>query len=297
MNKKTILLIGSEGNVGLGIKKAFENAGFSIVSIDPKINKAFEQYSDDELREIVYGLKDIIYSADLGNRDKYDEDKELWRQNNERFANFIQRISKISSSVQIWYVGGSWTKRKPDSEWIVNDDSSNKNENEANSYEKAKIHAEENARELSRFVKIRFLDWASIVPNLSPNFTITKMIREALVDGKISYSSGFFGRPILDSVQAGEALVVLLGNDTKDKFKVILIPGTLVKFETFAEVVRDVIIKETGKKVELVRMENTPDFLKSTTESVSLAKLGFIPDKVRAIDALRTNAIEVYRML
>lgn len=298
MRERLVPVIGAAGNVGKGITEAFRGEGWKISSIDPQINKAIEDLDDGEFENLFASASIAIYAADCGNREKYTENPSLERENNERFADFCQRVVKINPGLTVWYIGGSWTKRKPDKNWVVNDGSPNKDLKECNSYEKAKISAERNAQKLSSLIKIRFLDWASTVPNLAPNFSISRMIAQALEENKIRYSFGHYGRPLIESVQAGEALIVLIKNDDSgQRFTRYLIPATFVTFSSFARAVKDVVEKETGKEVALEEIKETPDFLKSQCLSDHLTGLGFVVDERRTDGALKRNAEEAFKRI
>lgn len=298
MSKKIVVVIGAAGNVGRGIVEAFGNKKWEIFPVDPQINNSFQELSDWEFQKLLVPASFVIYAADCGNRDEYARNPKLEVENNKRFADFCQRASGVKQDLIIWYVGGSWTKRKPDNNWIVNDNSSNKSLDDCNPYEKAKISAQKNAEELSRKIKIRFLDWASIVPNLAPNFSINKMVVQVLEQGKISYSPGQYGRPLIEANQAGEALILLIENDDCEKrFAWYLIPGSFIPFAAFAQVAKKVVEQKTDKKIVLEKIKETPDFLKSQCSSERLSRLGFSPDKKRTLVALRKNAMLYFKSL
>ena len=197
----------------------------------------------------------------------------------------------------------------------MSDDSPPKPSDSCNPYELAKTAAENQAAELveahSPRLKITFLDWISVVPNLAPNFTIGKMCASALESGTITFSPGDYGRPLLDATQAGEALLLLTerrlrgddsgGDDCKGDggergagkgggtpmFTVQLIPGAFTTFETFAKIVVEAV---APRPVVLVEQEKTPDFLRARCESASLTSLGFEPSEERVLLALRATA-------
>ena len=284
-------VIGGAGNVGRGIVLALKKAGFDPLVIDPQINSSFESLSFSKMKKIFSKTNNVIYTAERGSREEYEKDSRLALKNNQRFNNFCRQVAKLNEEIVVWYIGGSWTKRKPDKSWLVTDFSPNKPMSQANAYEKAKIMAEKNARKLSQEIKIRFLDWISIVPNLSENFTIFRMTRQALIEGIIKYSPGNYGRPLLSSVQAGEALILLMeSDDRKINFKKYLIPGIFIRFEEFAKAVKTEVEKETKRKIVLETIPKTPDFLKSQTLSYHLQSLGFQPQKKEIISALGENA-------
>lgn len=294
MSKTIVPVVGAAGNVGRGIVKAFERKGLAVAPIDPQINTTLEALDESEFNRIFFSTAFAIYVADCGNRDEYAADPELYKKNNKRFAQFCNRVSKINSSLVIWYIGGSWTKRKPNAKWEVGDNSPNKDLKDCNPYEKAKISAEKNAQKLSRKAKIRFVDWPSVVPNLAPNFSITKMVAQAIKEGEISYSPGEFGRPLADSSEAGEALAVLIDNDDPDKqYKKYLIPGYFVPFSLFATTVKEVVEAKTKKHIGLTKIENSPDFLKSKCKSDYLESKGFCVNKKHTLSALYKNTEEV----
>ncbi|OGM27701.1 hypothetical protein A3D00_00395 [Candidatus Woesebacteria bacterium RIFCSPHIGHO2_02_FULL_38_9] len=296
MSKK-VVVIGGAGNVGQGITKAFKKHNWIVKVIDPQINTTFEELDDLELKKF-FSIKHIIYVAEIGNRDLYADHPNLAKQNNIRFKNFCKKISQINPKAIIWYIGGSWTKRKSNKNWLITDKSPNKDLKDCNPYEKAKISAENNAKRLSKFVKIRFLDWASIVPNFSENFTIPKMVKQALSQGKIIYSPGPYGRPLLETTQAGEALILLIEHDSyKKQFNKFLLPGLFVSFTEFAQSVKNVIEEKTNKIIRLEKQSVTPNFLKSKTSSSHLEKLGFKPSKKTVLNALEKNAFLYLREL
>ena len=57
-------------------------------------------------------------------------------------------------------------------------------------------------------LRLTFYDWASVVPNLAPNFSIAKMAAAALAGEPVRYSAGDFGRPLLGAADAGRALLL-----------------------------------------------------------------------------------------
>lgn len=294
-SKIAIPVVGAAGNVGKGIVSALENAGHDVLPIDPQINSKLEDLSDREFVATFSQSGLCVYVADCGNRDEYERDPKLGEENTKRFSEFCERLESVNPAIVVWYVGGSWTKRKPNAKWEVNDNSPNKSLKDCNPYEKAKISAEINAQKLSRKTRIRYVDWPSIVPNLAPNFSITKMIVQAIKEGEISYSPGEFGRPLVDSSEAGEALAVLINNDDSDKqFKKYLIPGYFVPFSLFATTVKKVVEAKTNKHIRLTEIENSPDFLKSKCRSDYLESKGFCVSRKRTIDALSTNAEDVW---
>lgn len=296
--KEKIVVVGGAGNVGQGIIKAFLKHGWDYKIIDPKKNKTFEKLTASEVKKTLSSVNHVVYAAEIGNRDLYERSPKLEKENNLRFNNFCKKVSQINPQITIWYVGGSWTKRKPNNKWLVTDNSPNKNLAECNPYEKAKISAEKNAKSLSKIIKIRFLDWASIVPNLSDNFSIPKMVKQALNEEKITYSPGPYGRPLLESTQAGQALILLIKNNREiEAFERFLIPGVFITFEKFAYSVKRVVVKETGKKIKLEKQASTPDFLKIKTQSTHHEKIGFNPNKKIIFGALEQNAFGFLKKL
>ncbi|RJR28126.1 NAD(P)-dependent oxidoreductase [Candidatus Microgenomates bacterium] len=290
-----IPVVGAAGNVGRGVVEAFKKEGWEVLPIDPVINKTFDKLSDKEFRKIFISARIAIYTADCGNRDEYTRNMGLERENNERFCLFCKKVLDVNPNLTIWYIGGSWTKRKPNAKWEVNDNSANKDLKDCNLYEKAKISAEKNAQKLSRKTRIRFVDWPSIVPNLAPNFSITKMVIQAVEEGEISYSPGELGRPLADSVEAGEGMVALIKNDDQDKrFKKYLIPGSFISFTDFAQTVKGVVEAKTKKHIKLTEIENSPDFLKSKCKSDYLESNGFCVSRKRTLSALCKNAEAVW---
>jgi nucleoside-diphosphate-sugar epimerase len=293
--QENIIVIGGAGNVGKGICEAIERSHiYSPFAIDPQINKTFEEFSTDDLGSILRSTKAIIYTADNGNRDDYEKDPELQKRNADRFQKFCKRLSDLTKKVPVWYVGGSWTKRKPDINWVVTDDSPNKDFAEMNAYEKAKAEVEKYASVCSKDlgINIQFVDYISIVPNLSPNFSICKMVKEAVEQGIIHYSAGDYGRPLLDAISAGNYLLKLIELNNIDT-KAFLIPGIFISFKEFAETVQKVVKEKTGKDIKLVPQETTPDFLKTKIEFPLRAQLGFELSKEKVMAALVENAERV----
>jgi nucleoside-diphosphate-sugar epimerase len=295
---ETAAVIGGAGNVGAGIVKALRKKQWKCRVIDPKVNKKVEELSAKEFEKIFKPKNTIIYAADEGNRDIYVAIQNLGKQNNERFAKFCSKLSKVNSDAVIWYVGGSWTKRKPSAKWLVDDNSPNKPIAEYNAYEKAKISAEKSTENLSQAFKIRFIDWISIVPNLAENFSIPVMVRRAIKEGTIAYSPGPFGRPLLETTDAGKALIKLIENDDKNEdFKKYLIPGIFTKFELFAKAAKSAVEKDSKRKISLVKIKNTPVFLKTKVESNNLKSLGFKPDRKALLAALEKNAESYLKLI
>lgn len=285
------LVIGGAGNVGKGIVQAFDKKGWQTKIIDPKVNQSFEETTNNKLRNLLKRPPIIVYCADIGNRDEYEKQKGLEKRNSKRFSDFCLRVTSIKPNVVIWYVGGSWTKRKPSAKWVVNDNSPNKAIAKCNAYEKAKIEAEKNSQRLSEKIKIRFIDWISIIPNLSDNFSIPDMVRQAAGNGIIKYSPGPYGRPLLEATNSGEALVKLIKADDQEKaFNKYLISGEFVRFELFAEAAKKAAENRLKREVKLKKLSKTPEFLKSKVHSDYLKRLGFKPDGTRVVKALEQNA-------
>ena len=81
---------------------------------------------------------------------------------------------------------------------------------------------------------------------MAPNFTIAKMVDEAIESGRVGFSAGEYGRPLLHSEDAGRALLLLCEHEaagapftgrTVSLFDVLLLPGSFTPFSRFAEVV------------------------------------------------------------
>ena len=274
--EKTVLLIGSGGNVGSGIAAAFRGADWKVVGVDQAFrgSMAFEA-GDDSFASTAEALPDawlrrtlrkvsfIIYTAENGNRDDYVKTPTLGKSNNDRFRKFCDRCKNLLRSYarpHIIYVGGSWTKRSAgasdggdecaDYEFVVNDDSPNKVDSEV-LYEQAKISSEENAKQVGAETgfPITFADWISIVPNFAPNFSIAKMTNEAVFRRTVTYSPGGYGRPMLHRQDAGELLVAYCERArskrgfSTPKFSKFLIPGIFIPFKTFADVVMSTVLE------------------------------------------------------
>ncbi|HEC64127.1 MAG TPA: NAD(P)-dependent oxidoreductase [bacterium] len=290
MNKEKVIIIGNDGNVGRGIVKALSD-NYSVTGIDVTSGKGIEDYSAEELKEMLHEGIDIVYAAEVGNRDEYETNLNLSEENNQRFREFCLKITGTGIAVRLHYIGGSWTKRGIEG-LLVSDASPNKDLHDANAYEKAKISAEENAETLAAELNldISFYDWASVVPNFAPNFSIYKMTQEALDEGQITYSPGDYGRPLLHAVDAGRALRLIAeaeGDIISGKFRKYLIPGVFTPFSKFAEIVREIVEDKTGKKIKLVEQKETPEFLKTKSESKHLKELGFKGSKEMVEEGLR----------
>ncbi len=291
-NKRSLLIIGSAGNVGSGIVKACNKTSTKFVGIDPQTNRHIEDITNEELRQLLDNTKAVVYTADNGNRETYAHFPNIGAENSKRFEGFVKHLASINPEIPVWYIGGSWTKRMPDKDWLVHDDSPNKPYNKAIPYEQAKIEAEENAKQLSSVVPIRFVDYASIVPNLAPNFSIVKMVKDALEKKLIKYSPGDFGRPLLNSTEAGIALLRFIENDDLNlRFKKVLFPGAFIRFSEFAQTVKEVVAAKTGYSITFEQYKNTPEHLKTRVESNEFNAIAESPDAESVRKALIENAV------
>jgi nucleoside-diphosphate-sugar epimerase len=296
MAERTVV-IGGNGNVGRGVVDAFRHQGWEVEVVDPQLNDTFEKLSMNEISQLLENVSHIVYSAECGNRDEYERNPILGEDNDLRFESFCERIYRVNSELTIWYIGGSWTKRKPDAAWLVDDESVDKEDSECNPYELAKKKAEQNARRISDKlgIKIRFLDWASVVPNMAGNFSIPKMVWEAVETGQITYSDGDYGRPLLEAEQAGKILLLFIQNDAKISFQKLLVPGVFIPFLDYAQAVSAVLEEETGKSVKLVKQRVTPDYLRTKTDSKYLKSLNIKIDDKPIKEALTKNARDYLR--
>ena len=222
---RTLLLVGV-GNVGAGIAEAFVRRGWQVRGVDPNpalaptevrdsvIPCAIDDLPDAELAELLAASDEIVYAAECGNRDEYAVRPDLGQQNNMRFERFACRVVRCSpAGAHIAYVGGSWTRRalSKGGSAVVTDASPAKAAAEANPYEAAKTAAAAAAAALAAQLpglRLTFYDWASVVPNLAPNFSIAKMAAAALAGEPVRYSAGDFGRPLLGAADAGCALLL-----------------------------------------------------------------------------------------
>lgn len=299
---KKLLLIGSQGNVGQGILQAAKEQGIEVKEFDKKLGDHIERLTLPKLLSISSDVSAIIYCAEVGNRDLYDKDPSLVERNVKTFTHFSKLVDQLDKEIRLYYIGGSWTKRKIPKDFIVKDRTPNKTKaDNPNDYELAKIAAEQNASKLTEFLKldITYFDWISIVPNYSENFTINKFMQELLTTGQIGYTPGKFGRPLLASKDAGKALLLYMKKFPefkKGQFKKVLIPGIFTAFEEMAKIVLKTakeFSKESAfkKKAELVKRTDTPpDFLKARVKSRLFASIGFKPSRAELKKALRENA-------
>lgn len=318
---RSLLLIGC-GNVGAGIGLAFAENGWQVITIDPcealvppELRTAphaydkvrIEDVDDDSLALWVATCREVVFAADSGNRDTYAADPALGPRQIKQFETFCRRLSAArgTSGCRLRYIGGSWTRREPDDALLVVDNSPAKPEAACNPYERSKTQACEAARELSAELglPITFCDWASVVPNYAPNFSVAKMAEEALRVGTIGYSAGDFGRPVCHTSDAGAALLALCEDERRHYeaqlegrpavatplFSVVLVPGAFTSFERFAEAARDEVEQQTGRRPALVAREGDapPLALRSRCESERLAALGWRPDASKVEQGLR----------
>lgn len=337
--QKVAIVVGAAGQVGRGVSESFALGRWDVVAIDPNINEYFreqpriscvgkrvEELSDEQIRSYLMekGCRHICYVADEGNRDVYASNPELRRENDDRFSSFVERVCEVwqtirpqrrnGEKIHVSYCGGSWTRRQMNRNFVVSDDSPAKDGGGSNNYERAKTDAFDNARRLSwmygRWIDVTFFDYISVVPNYSPNFTMGKMVRDALELRKIAFSDGDFGRPLLHGRQAGGVLVALAekwrskqsddpSDDDKpsDGFDSVLLPGHFTTFRRFAEIAKEVAIEYCDNlsdgDVVLEPRENTPDFLRSRCVSPRLrGEIGFVPDAAMVDEGLRDTAAE-----
>jgi len=139
-----------------------------------------------------------------------------------------------------------------------------------------------------------FWDYISVVPNFSPNFTIYKMVSESFGEpSTITVSKGDYGRPLLHSADAGEAVVKYTNSVCEDgsgtKFRVVIMPGSFTKFETFSGVVSEALEEYSekcgGRTPKIVEQETTPEWLRLRCEGSQILKdVGFAPD-IRLIES------------
>ena len=221
--ERRMLLVGC-GNVGQGVALAFARAGWHVVTVDPSAalvpeelrsaphvshKMCVEDVPAASFLHMVGACREIIYAADCGNRDTYASDPKLADDNVLRFEAFARRVDAArrdysargadagpdNLGVRVRYIGGSWTRRAPapsSDPPIVGDASEPKDASACNPYEHAKNVACARARALAAelWLPITFCDWASIVPNLAPNFSIANMADEALDANQIGYTPG-----------------------------------------------------------------------------------------------------------
>ena len=310
------LVVGSAGAVGAGVDAAFAAApGWGAVSVDPARQDGcrWQDVPEATFAGWVAKSSEIVYCAECGNRDA------IARDNRVNFAAFVARCLAAPAAaprLHISYVGGSWTRRQPrdggaDGEEgpVVVDGSACKPADSSNPYTLAKTAAAEAARQLvARHwprLRVSFWDWISVVPNHAPNFSVSRMVASALAEGAITYSPGDYGRPLLDAVQAGEALLLLaedrLRGDASDRsdaaagdggrgagsqsgFEVLLMPGSFTRFESFARVCADCVDDERrGRRartederggVRLLHQASTPQFLRAAAAPIGSRLVG-----------------------
>ena len=229
-------------------------------------------------------------------------------------------------------VGAGRTRRKiidddnnNTNNYIVSDNSDSKDNGGDNLYEKAKTSAYNNVQQLydtlncKDWCSITFYDYISVVPNYSPNFTIHKMVQQAFLEDTITYSVGDdYGRPLLHSKQAGDIVRIysekLYSNIISSnniattttilpprKFNLMLIPGYFIKFETFATICKEEMMKHLQQQqgddgattnITFQYQKSTPNFLKTKCESSYVNdELLIQPDKKLVLDGLRDTAI------
>jgi len=327
MVNKVVILVGACGEVGKGILESFYIPRYDrweVIAIDPNIskynntkkikliNERFEDLPDEQILPWLQNFSkvEICYTAEIGNRDLYSQEANLGKDNCERFRSFMTRLEKLVNKkrgkIHISYCGGSWTRRASlkdnDNVLLVSNCSPTKEKGGDNLYEQSKTIACKNAQDLSLEHKdwcdgITFYDYISVVPNYSPNFTIHKMVKEALEQNKITYSDGDYGRPLLHSNQAGDIIRSLAERETCNKFEIILIPGCFTKFETFAEITKQVVenYKTRVRKIELQHQQNpTPNYLRSRCSSQKLLEQipTFVPNGDLVQEGLRETALK-----
>mmetsp|Transcript_1874 Transcript_1874/g.2878 ORF Transcript_1874/g.2878 Transcript_1874/m.2878 type:complete len:336 (+) Transcript_1874:59-1066(+) len=325
MESKTVIVLGSAGQVGDGIKEAFAARNWNVIAIDPKENgissscnvisvrSTAEEVSDKEWMSWFVDCTccEIIYSAEEGNRDMYSSNPDLGSKNNQRFATFVERLEHIfvqggtskKRRLYISYCGGSWTRKEIDSQsFCVGDKSKVKEGGGSNNYERAKSSAYENAKKLAKinqdWMTILFFDYISVVPNYSPNFTMGKMVQSAMKTGKITYSAGDYGRPLLHSQQAASVLLALAEQRAsakllthEDPFDTFIIPGNFTSFGSFASVAKEIAAQNGKKDVKLICQKDTPDFLRSRCNSVRLVEsLHFKTNGEHVLQGLKETA-------
>lgn len=281
------------------------DAGYDVVVVDNADGgQAVEDVGDVELGGALVHCAEVVYVAEDGNRDHYLADGALEASNNQRFACFARRVKALgvarSCAVpRLSYIGGSWTKREPTQDCgrlLVNDASTPKTASLV-PYEQAKVSAEANAQALAHElgISVVFLDWASVVPNFSSNFTISRMAAEAFERGTITYSHGDYGRPLLHRRDAGRALLAAW-RLPQEAFRVVLLPGLFTPFETFAEVVRLAVAPLRGE-VELCAQAETPEALRCRSESACLTELGFEASQALVREGLEETCRAVVQRL
>lgn len=324
-----VVLVVGVGNVGAGIAMAFVQAGWVVFSVDPSAScvpsaltisphrfhlSAVEDLPDVEFASAACAAHEVVYAAECGDRDEYARDSSLFTANVARFEAFARRLRRLCPMTShLAYAGGSWTRRLAETPGDdaeaprVQDDSPPKPASEANPYELAKSAACEAAGQLSVELQlpITFYDWASIVPNLRPNFTVGAMTAAALASGSITYSAGAFGRPLLHAEDAGRVLLLCTQQRLKQRtgaaatssgacFDVVLLPGFFTPFEQFAQVVKSEVDRSGHVAAEVALLEQagcTPAFLRSRCISARLAACGFEPDAAAVERGLRDTCM------
>ena len=181
---RAAVLVCGLGAVGNGIAAAFKQAGWTVTTVDPSIPHADIKLRLEEIDDTTFfklcSVSEIVYAAELGNRDQYANDSTLAPSNSRRFTSFIERVKLVNPTpgdVHVTYAGGSWTRRQAVG-LEVSDASRGKTAADgANPYEIAKSEAAKLAEVLSarHEINISFWDWISVVPNFAPNFTISKV--------------------------------------------------------------------------------------------------------------------------
>ena len=314
----SLLLVGC-GNVGAGIGRAFARAGWRVVVVDPSASlvpselrappHAYLQMCIEEVPDDTWAwaaaCEEIVYAADCGNRDEYAADTTLGETQSRRFTAFAHRLANTNNrSFRLRSVGGSWTRLEATATAppLVDDLCMAKAAASSNPYERSKTEACERARALASSLSLRIThcDWASVVPNMAPNFSIAKMSEEALTHGRISYSGGDFGRPLCHADDAGRALLLLCQHQrlhdqqeghepSASSFEVLLVPGVFTPFARFAEAVADEVASRPGyERPTLVdKADVPPEALRARCKSQRLEALGFWPDAAMVEQGLR----------
>ncbi len=167
-------------------KGALANRGYrdtrcvDIASADGIMANPIESYltSPCLMSALLCDVSDVVYTIDDGNRGHYSADDLISTTNLQRFECFVKCIADAVPAITVWYIGGSWTKRQYGNDngvMVVDDASPNKTDSAlVVPYERAKCEAEEaSRRSATRYgVRIHFVDYISVVPNLSPQFSI-----------------------------------------------------------------------------------------------------------------------------
>jgi nucleoside-diphosphate-sugar epimerase len=301
---KKVLVVGL-GAVGSGIAAAFRNStatAYDVTTMDPhapdaKLQTGILEVPKEELCALLNGCVEIVYAAEPGNRDDYTTaGSTIARDNAARFASFVALVADCWPAASpmrphVAYAGGSWTRREAvrvtESGAPLVDNESPAKTTSANAYEVAKSEAEAAAERLSALhrVSITFFDWISVVPNFAPNFTIAKMTEAALRHGKVEYSEGDYGRPLLHSEDAGHAVVLLAEERLKEAadqpttFESVLVPGAFTPFREFARIVVEETKKVSGRSSILATPQTnpTPEFLRTRCSSRRMQDASFTP--------------------